>query len=68
MNAEATVRDGRVTLGPASTTRMMCEASLMAAEKRLLRLFDGTVTYRLEHRTLTLTSANGESVTAVAGR
>ncbi|MBG0854153.1 META domain-containing protein [Streptomyces spinoverrucosus] len=68
VNAEATVRDGRITLGPASTTRMMCEASLMATEKRLLRLFDGTVSYRLEHRTLTLTSENGESVTAVAGQ
>ncbi len=65
-NAEATVRDGRITLGPASTTRMMCEASLMTAERRLLNLFDGTVSYRLEHRTLTLTSENGESVTATA--
>ncbi|MBV7699542.1 META domain-containing protein [Streptomyces sp. TRM70350] len=68
VNAEATVRDGRITLGPASTTRMMCEASLMAVEKRLLRLFDGTASYRLEHRTLTLTSENGETVTAVAER
>ncbi|MGW1539304.1 META domain-containing protein [Streptomyces sp. NPDC002309] len=68
VTAEATVRDGRITLGPASTTRMMCEASLMATEKRLLRLFDGTVTYRLEHQGLTLTSENGETVTAVAGK
>ncbi|MEV7995326.1 META domain-containing protein [Streptomyces sp. NPDC086077] len=68
VTAEATVRDGSITLGPASTTRMMCEASLMATEKRLLRLFDGTVTYRLEHHSLTLTSENGETVTAVAGK
>ncbi|MGP4086437.1 META domain-containing protein [Streptomyces sp. KR55] len=68
VNAEATVRDGRITLGTASTTRMMCEASLMDTEKRLLRLFDGTVSYRLEHRTLTLTSENGESMTATAGK
>ncbi|GGS88907.1 META domain-containing protein [Streptomyces chromofuscus] len=68
VNADATVRDGRITLGPASTTRMMCEASLMATEKRLLRLFDSTVSYRLEHRTLTLTSENGETVTATAER
>ncbi|MGW0189726.1 META domain-containing protein [Streptomyces sp. NPDC003362] len=66
VNATATVRDGNITLGTPSTTRMMCDASLMKTEKRLLRLFDGTVEYRLDHRTLTLTSENGESVTAVA--
>ncbi|MFI9343056.1 META domain-containing protein [Streptomyces sp. NPDC052773] len=66
VTSTATVRDGNITLGTPSTTRMMCDASLMAAEKRLLRLFDGTVEYRLDHRTLTLTSENGESVTAVA--
>ncbi|MEU7060168.1 META domain-containing protein [Streptomyces sp. NPDC046197] len=64
--AQATVRDGHITFGRASTTRMMCDASLMRTEKSLLRLFDGTATYRLDHRTLTLTSQNGESVTAVA--
>ncbi|MER6349551.1 META domain-containing protein [Streptomyces sp. NPDC001595] len=66
VNATATVRDGHITLGTPSTTRMMCDASLMETEKRLLRLFGGTVEYRLDHRTLTLTSENGESVTAVA--
>jgi heat shock protein HslJ len=66
VSATATVRDGNITLGTPSTTRMMCEASLMNTEKRLLRLFDGTVEYRIDHRTLTLTSENGESVTAVA--
>ncbi|MBY8344440.1 META domain-containing protein [Streptomyces spinosirectus] len=68
VTAKATVRDGRITLGPASTTRMMCDASLMHTEKSLLRLFDGTATYRVDHRTLTLTSENGESAEAVAGR
>ncbi|MFJ9543584.1 META domain-containing protein [Streptomyces sp. NPDC101225] len=67
VTARATVRDGRITLGPASTTRMMCDASLMDTEKSLLRLFSGTATYRLDHRTLTLTSENGESAEAVAG-
>ncbi|MER7497775.1 META domain-containing protein [Streptomyces pharetrae CZA14] len=66
VNSTATVRDGNITLGTPSTTRMMCDASLMGIEKRLLRMFDGTVQYRLDHRTLTLTSENGESVTAVA--
>ncbi|MFR0353548.1 META domain-containing protein [Streptomyces sediminimaris] len=68
VTAKATVRDGRITLGPAYTTRMMCDASLMRIEKRLLRLFDGTAGYTLDHRTLTLTSGNGETAEAVAGR
>ncbi|MEU1849146.1 META domain-containing protein [Streptomyces sp. NPDC019990] len=68
VNAEATVRDGAVTLGPPATTRMMCEDSLMADEKALLRLFDGTVKYRVDHQTLTLTSENGPTVRAVAER
>lgn len=68
VTAKATVRDGRITLGPASTTRMMCDASLMHTERSLLRLFDGTTAYRLDHRTLTLTSENRETAEAVAGR
>ncbi|CAL9308252.1 MULTISPECIES: META domain-containing protein [Streptomyces] len=68
VNAEATVRDGHITLGRPATTRMMCEDSLMADEKKLLRLFDGTAKYRVDHQTLTLTSENGTSVRAVAGR
>ncbi len=66
VKAEATVRDGRITLGSASTTRMMCDTSLMHTEKTLLGLFDGTVKYELDHRTLTLTSENGKSTNAVA--
>ncbi|MEU0582083.1 META domain-containing protein [Streptomyces sp. NPDC006132] len=68
VNAKATVRDGHITLGPPATTRMMCEDSLMADEKKLLRLFDGTAKYRVDHQTLTLTSENGTNVRAVAGR
>ncbi len=68
VNADATVRDGHITLGPAATTRMVCEGSLMDTEKRLLKLFDSKVEYRIDQQTLTLTSANGTSVRAVADR
>ncbi|MFB6850280.1 META domain-containing protein [Streptomyces sp. NPDC056373] len=68
VNAKATVRDGHITLGPPATTRMMCEDSLMDAEKKLLRLFDGKPKYEVDHQTLTLTSENGVSVRAVAER
>ncbi|MFE9771031.1 META domain-containing protein [Streptomyces sp. NPDC005931] len=66
VNAEATVRDGLITLGTPSTTRMVCEDSLMTAEKTLLSLFDGSATYRIDHRNLTLTSDDGTEVTAFA--
>ncbi|WP_217141852.1 META domain-containing protein [Streptomyces sp. AC627_RSS907] len=68
VNATATVRDGHITLGAPTTTRMMCEGSLMDAEKRVLRLFDGRVDYRIDQETLTLTSDDGTTVRAVAGQ
>ncbi|MGW7279750.1 META domain-containing protein [Streptomyces sp. NPDC054844] len=68
VNAEATVSDGRITLGAPSTTRMVCEGSLMDAEKRILSLFDGRVDYRIDQETLTLTSEDGTTVRAVAER
>ncbi|MFF6998795.1 META domain-containing protein [Streptomyces sp. NPDC008313] len=66
VSAHATVRDGHITLGRPITTRMMCDRSLMTVEKSLLGLFDGTVSYRVDHRTMTLTSENGTTVSAVA--
>ncbi|MFF7793827.1 META domain-containing protein [Streptomyces sp. NPDC007991] len=66
VHAEATVRDGHITLGRPATTRMMCEDSLMSDEKALLRLFDGKLKYAVDHQTLTLTSENGTRVRAVA--
>ncbi|MYR43734.1 META domain-containing protein [Streptomyces sp. SID5910] len=68
VNAKATVRDGHITLGAPVTTRMMCEGSLMDAEKRMLRFFEGRVDYRIDHGTLTLTSEDGTTVRAVAGK
>ncbi|MDL5202484.1 META domain-containing protein [Streptomyces sp. ALI-76-A] len=66
VNATATVRDGHITLGRPSTTRMMCDASLMKTEKALLGLFNSTLNYRVDQETLTLTSQNATIVRAVA--
>lgn len=52
--------------GPAATTRMICTGPQMALETRLYELLDGPLTYRLNHRTLTLTDASGEGLTATA--
>jgi len=68
VNADATVRDGHITLGVPGMTRMMCEDSLMDGEKALTKLFNGMVDYQIDGRTLTLTSGNGTSVRAVAQR
>ncbi|WP_432057420.1 META domain-containing protein [Streptomyces sp. bgisy022] len=66
VRADATVRDGHITLGAPSTTRMMCEGSLMDVEERVLRLFDGRAAYRIAYRNLTLTSDDGVEVRAFA--
>ncbi|MFK0117219.1 META domain-containing protein [Streptomyces sp. NPDC090994] len=68
VQARATVRDGHITVGAPTTTRMMCEDSLMDTEKRLTRFLDQRIDYRIEQQTLTLTSANGTTVRAVADR
>ncbi|MFF9849040.1 META domain-containing protein [Streptomyces litmocidini] len=52
--------------GPAATTRMMCTSPQMKLETKLYELLDGPLTYRLNHRTLTLTEASGEGLTATA--
>ncbi|MCW7946923.1 lipoprotein [Streptomyces hygroscopicus] len=66
--AKATVRGGHLTLGTPTTTRKMCDGSLMDTEKTLRVLFGRTLTYRLEHRSIALTSENGRGVNAVAVR
>ncbi|WP_405992324.1 META domain-containing protein [Streptomyces sp. NBC_00986] len=68
VNATATVRTAQITLGRPSTTRMMCDASLMGTERALLGLFNDSVGYRVDHDTLTLTSENGTIVHARADK
>jgi heat shock protein HslJ len=68
VSADATVRDGKLTLGTPGTTRRMCDGSLMDTEKSLLKLFKSTVDYEIDHRTITLTSENGEGISAVASK
>ncbi|MGW6418048.1 META domain-containing protein [Streptomyces sp. NPDC055055] len=66
-SAKARVDDRTLTVeGPAATTRMMCTGPQMELETKLYALLDGPLTYRLNHRTLTLTDASGEGFTATA--
>lgn len=66
VSAEATVSDGTITFGSPATTRRMCDGSLMKAERALLNIFDGKTAYQIDHRSLSLTSANGTTVSATA--
>jgi len=66
VSADATVSDGTITFGSPSTTRRMCDGSLMEAEKTLLGLFGGKATYKIDHRSMTLTSEDGATVSATA--
>ncbi|GAA3902482.1 META domain-containing protein [Streptomyces lacrimifluminis] len=66
VSAEATVSDGDITFGSPATTRRMCDGSLMKVEKELLKIFDGKTAYKIDHRSLSLTSANGTTVSATA--
>ncbi|MDV5147150.1 META domain-containing protein [Streptomyces sp. SBC-4] len=68
-NFAATARVDGTTLtveGPAATTRMMCASAEMELETKLYELLDGPLTYRHDHRTLTLTDPSGEGLTATA--
>lgn len=68
VSAKATVSEDEITLGNPRTTRKMCSDSLMAAERTLLGLFKGTVEYRIDHRSITLTSGNDLGIGAVADK
>ncbi|MEU2549188.1 META domain-containing protein [Streptomyces roseolus] len=52
--------------GPAATTRMMCGSAQMRLETTLYELLDGPLSYRLDHRTLTLVDGAGEGLSARA--
>ncbi|MEV8020433.1 META domain-containing protein [Streptomyces sp. NPDC086554] len=66
VSAKADVRGDEITLGTPRSTRMMCEGPARETEQKLLKLFDGKVSYKLTHRGLTLTAADGTVISANA--
>ncbi|MWA12153.1 META domain-containing protein [Streptomyces sp. BA2] len=66
VSAKAEVKGDSITLGAPRSTRMMCEGAAADAEKKLLKLFDGKVDFKLTHRGLSLTTADGTVVSANA--
>jgi heat shock protein HslJ len=52
---QATVGDGVIDFGPIALTRMACDGAAMEVETAVMRVLDGTVDYRVDADTLTLT-------------
>ncbi|MEU1124708.1 META domain-containing protein [Streptomyces sp. NPDC005899] len=68
--AEAAVHGGTITVGPVTTTDMGCEKDVQRFEKDMGRVLSGELAAaaagRGDRRTLTLTSARGDSVALTA--
>ncbi|MEU8757655.1 META domain-containing protein [Streptomyces sp. NPDC048659] len=66
--AEIDTKAKTITLGALATTRMICTGPQMDLETRMYEALDGPLRYRLEHRTLTVTDADGQGFTATAAQ
>ncbi|MFD0292045.1 META domain-containing protein [Streptomyces sp. NPDC127118] len=62
----ATVTGSTITFDRVDGTRMMCPDPRMKLERALLAVLDGRTAYRIDHRALSLTAANGEGLVATA--
>ncbi|MER6411668.1 META domain-containing protein [Streptomyces humidus] len=67
VTAQATVRDGHITLGPLGTTRRMCSGALMETERAMQDLLQKKIAYEGDHRGITLTGDNGQGISATPG-
>jgi heat shock protein HslJ len=56
-----------VTFGRVTTTRMACGEPQMTVEREMRQVLKGKVTYKLNHAGLSLTAADGASLTARPG-
>ncbi|MEV4684009.1 META domain-containing protein [Streptomyces kurssanovii] len=62
----AKISGDSITFGRLASTRKLCEGPVMDVERQLVKVMDGTVTYELGHRSLTLTASDGKGFAAVA--
>lgn len=67
VTAPVEVSGKTITLGAIATTRMICTGPEMELETKLYDALDAPLTYRLDHRTLTVTDADGGGFSATAG-
>ncbi|MFB6713513.1 MULTISPECIES: META domain-containing protein [unclassified Streptomyces] len=62
----ATVSGSTITFDSVDSTKMMCPDPRMKLERAVLAVLDGKTTYRIDHRSLSLTAENGEGIGASA--
>jgi heat shock protein HslJ len=62
----AEISEDSITFGRLASTRKLCDGPEMDVERKLVKVLEGTATYELNHRSLTLTGPDGEGFAAVA--
>ncbi|MDQ0942351.1 META domain-containing protein [Streptomyces sp. V1I1] len=62
----AKISGSTITFDRLATTRKVCTGTAMTLESHLLKVLDGKVTYKLHHRGLSLTAADGKGLAATA--
>ncbi|MBO1337358.1 META domain-containing protein [Streptomyces sp. VRA16 Mangrove soil] len=67
-SAPATVKDGHITFGALTSTKMGCVGEAADVEKRMRAVLHGTTGYDIQGDSLTLTAADGTGITLSAGR
>lgn len=66
--AQATVKDGHITFGPLTSTKMGCFGPAADVEKAMTGLLKSKVSYDIQGDTLTLKAADGTGIGLVAGK
>ncbi|WP_285516191.1 META domain-containing protein [Streptomyces sp. NBRC 14336] len=66
IRGKAAVKDGTIEFGPLSTTRMLCEGPVMKAEREMIDILAGKVSYQQKDQELTLTAKSGDGLVARA--
>lgn len=62
----AEIAEDTITFGRLAATKKLCEGPEMDLERKMVKVLEGTATYELNHRSLTLTGPDGEGFAAVA--
>lgn len=65
-HGKAKVSGSTLTFGPLASTRKMCAGPEMELERALLAVLDGTTTYGIEHRSLSIEAKSGKGLNANA--
>lgn len=65
-HGKAEVSGSKLTFGPLTSTRKMCAGPEMELERALLGVLEGTATYEIDHRTLSVKAESGKALDASA--